>query len=311
MQPPCTAIAMRAEFAQAMVALFERRKDLVFITGDFGYMALEEVAEAYGERFINAGIAEQNAVSLAAGLARAGHQPWVYSAAVFAVLRPYEQIRNDVCLHKLPVKLVGNGGGYAYGIMGATHHALEDVGALRVLPNMRIYLPLVTADVARVVSLMTDDPLANYLRLGPATKLPGDVPAFAPWRRLKPGQSHVVIGMGSVLQGLYELDDRALLDELEIWSVGTFPLEDIPEELAASIREKRGVITIEEHYRAGGLGEALSHSLLTSGVIPKSLVSLHAAGYPSRRYGSQRWHLTESGLAGQPLASRLKELLRA
>src|SRR6187399_810075 len=168
---------MRAEFAAAMLELFVRRKDLVFVTADLGYMALEEVAEAYGERFINAGIAEQNAVSLAAGLARAGHQPWVYSAAVFAVLRPYEQIRNDVCLHKLPVKLVGNGGGYAYGIMGATHHALEDVGALRVLPNMRIYLPLVTADVARVVSLMTDDPLANYLRLGPATKLPGDVPA--------------------------------------------------------------------------------------------------------------------------------------
>src|SRR6188474_1252342 len=102
---------MRAEFAHAMVALFEKRKDLVFITGDLGYLALEEVQRALGERFINAGVAEQNAVSLAAGLAREGHLPWVYSAAVFTVLRPYEQIRNDVCLHKLPVKLVGNGGG--------------------------------------------------------------------------------------------------------------------------------------------------------------------------------------------------------
>src|SRR3954467_2325118 len=145
---------MRAEFAQAMLALFERRKDLAFITGDLGYMALEGVAQAYGERFINAGVAEQNAVSLAAGLARAGQLPWVYSAATFTVLRPYEQIRNDVCLHKLPVKLVGNGGGYAYGIMGATHHALEDIGALRVLPNMRIYLPLVAEDIADVVGLM-------------------------------------------------------------------------------------------------------------------------------------------------------------
>lgn len=302
---------MRAEFAQAIVALFERRKDLVFITGDLGYMALEGVAQAYGERFINAGVAEQNAVSLAAGLARVGHLPWVYSAAVFAVLRPYEQIRNDVCLHKLPVKLVGNGGGYAYGIMGATHHALEDVGALRVLPNMRIYLPLVAADVARVVRTMADDPLPNYLRLGVSAELPGNVPAFAPWRRLKPGRSRVVIGMGPVLQGLYELGDQALLDELEIWSVGTFPLEDMPEELAASIQEKRRVITIEEHYRAGGLGEALSHSLLTSGVVLESLVCLYAAGYPSGRYGSRRWHLAENGLAGPPLASRLNELLRA
>jgi len=115
--------------------------------------------------------------------------------------------------------------------------------------------------------------------------------------------------MGPVLQGLYELEP-ALLDEFEIWSVGQFPLEDLPPELAASIREKRGVITIEEHYRAGGFGEALSHLLLTSGVMPRALVSLHASGYPSARYGSQRWHLEESGLAGKRLTSRLKELLR-
>ncbi|HYP98954.1 MAG TPA: hypothetical protein VER96_09780, partial [Polyangiaceae bacterium] len=274
---------MRAEFAQAMVALLHRRKDLVFITADLGYQVLEGVAEAYGERYINAGIAEQNAVSMAAGLARAGHLPWVYSAAVFTVLRPFEQIRNDVCLHKLPVKLVGNGGGYSYGIMGATHHALEDVGALRVLPNTRLYLPLVAADVAPVVSTMADDPLPNYLRLDQPAQLSGSIPRFAPWRRLKPGRSHVVVGMGPVLQGLYELGEPALLDELEIWSVGTFPLDDIPAELAASIAEKRGVITIEEHYRAGGLGEALSHSMLTSGIVPRSLVSLHAAGYPSGR----------------------------
>src|SRR3954463_5133918 len=110
------ACEVRAEFAQAMLALFEQRRDPVFITGDLGYLALEGVAQAYGERFINAGVAEQNAISLAAGLARVGHQAWVYSAAVFTVLRAYEQIRNDVCLHDLPVKLVGNGGGYAYGI---------------------------------------------------------------------------------------------------------------------------------------------------------------------------------------------------
>jgi transketolase len=292
-----------------MLTLFEQRQDLVFITGDLGYMALEGLAQTYGERFINAGVAEQNAVSVAAGLARAGQLPWVYSAAVFTVLRPYEQIRNDVCLHKLPVKLVGNGGGYAYGIMGATHHALEDVGAMRALPNMKLYLPLVATDLARVVSAMAEDPLPNYLRLGLSAKIPEHVPAFAAWRRLKTGRSAVVIGTGPVLQGLYELRPE-LLDELEIWCVGTFPLEDIPAELRLSIEEKRRVISVEEHYRAGGLGEALSCLLLTSGVLPESLVCLHAAGYPSGRYGSQRWHLEESGLMGQALASRLEQLLR-
>lgn len=302
---------MRAEFVQAMLALFEQRKDLVFITGDLGYMAVERIAEVYGERFVNAGVAEQNAVSLAAGLARAGHLPWVYSAAVFTALRPYEQIRNDVCLHQLPVKLVGNGGGYAYGIMGATHHALEDVGALRALPHLCSYLPLVATDVADVVGIMARDARPNYLRLGLAADIPGTIPAFAPWRKLKPGSRCVVVGAGPVVQGLYQLGDPELLDQLEIWSVGTFPLEPLPAELAASIQHKRRVISIEEHYLAGGLGEALSHLLLTSGVAPDSFVSLHAAGYPSGRYGSQRWHLEESGLAGPPLASRLRDLLRA
>jgi transketolase len=302
---------MRAEFADAMLELFEQRKELVFVTGDLGYKALEGVAAALGERFINAGVAEQNAVSLAAGLAREGQLPWVYSAAVFTVLRPYEQIRNDVCLHKLPVKLVGNGGGYAYGIMGATHHALEDVAALRALPNLRLYLPLLATDVAPVVRTMADDPLPNYLRLGLPAKIPGEIPPFAAWRKLKSGRGCVVIGVGPVIQGLYELEAPALFDELEIWSVGTFPLEAIPAELAASIEQKGRVVTIEEHYRSGGLAEALSHALLTSGVIPKSLDCLHAAGYPSGRYGSQRWHLEESGLAGPRLRSRLAEVVRA
>jgi transketolase len=300
---------MRAEFAAAMLALHEKRRDLVFVTTDVGYMALEEIEAAYGERFVNAGVAEQNAVSLAAGLARVGHQPWVYSMAAFTVLRPYEQIRTDVCLHRLSVKLVGNGGGYGYGIMGATHHALEDVGAMRALPNLRIYVPLVAADVARVVASMADDPLPNYLRLNAPAEIPGGVPLFAPWRRLKSGRSCVVIVMGPVVQGLYDLDPE-LLDQLEIWSVGTFPIERIPAELAASIREKGRVIALEEHYAPCGLGEALSHLFLTSGVVPASLTCLHAAGYPSGRYGSQRFHQRESGLAGPALVSRLEQLIR-
>jgi transketolase len=302
---------MRAEFARAMVALFEARRDLVFVTGDLGYMALESVAETYGERFINAGVAEQNAVSLAAGLAHEGYLPWVYSMATFMVFRPYEQIRNDVCLHRLPVKLVGNGGGYGYGIMGATHHALEDLAALRVLPNMRLYLPLVAADVDAVVRRMAQDPLPNYLRLNAPAHLPGTIPDFAPWRRLKSGRSGVVIGAGPVVQNLYEPGVSALFDELEIWSVGTFPIAEIPAELCTSIQAMGRVLTIEEHYGPGGLGEALGAMLLTQGVAPKSFTCLHAAGYPSGRYGSQRWHQEESGLSGSLLASRLEAWLHA
>jgi transketolase len=301
---------MRAEFARAMIALYQKRRDLVFITGDLGYMALEAVAETYAERFINAGIAEQNAVSLAAGLAREGHLPWVYSTAPFVVLRPYEQIRNDVCLHGLPVKLVGNGGGYGFGIMGATHHALEDVGAMRALPGMRIYVPLTATDVDQVIAMMAADPLPNYLRLNNPTPIPGELPGFAPWRRLKRGRRCIVVGMGPVVGNLYEIDDPELLGDIEIWCVGRLPLDAIPDELAASIREKRRIVTLEEHYGACGLGEALGHLLLTHAVFPQSFTSLHAAGYPTGHYGSQRWHQRQSGLAGEALFSSLQRLVR-
>ena len=300
---------MRSEFAQAMISLFERRRNLVFVTADLGYMALEGVASTYGDRFINAGVAEQNAVSLAAGLAREGQLPWVYSTAPFTVLRPYEQIRNDVCLHDLPVKLVGNGGGYGFGIMGATHHALEDVGAMRVMPNMRIYVPLTAGDLDRVVNLMAEDPRPNYLRLNASANVPEHLPPFAPWRRLKHGRSCVVIGMGPVLQNLYDAGVQELLEEIEIWNVGMFPIEDIPTELSVSIREKRRVIVIEEHYESCGLAEALSYLFLTRGVVPESLTSLHAKGYPSGRYGSQRWHQEENCLAGPGLISRLEKAI--
>lgn len=291
-----------------MIALFEKRRDVVFITGDLGYMALEGVARTYGERFINVGVAEQNAVSLAAGLAREGHLPWVYSTAPFVAFRPYEQIRNDLCLHRLPGKLVGNGGGYGHGIMGATHHALEDVGAMRLLPSMRIYVPVTSDDVTAAVELMAEDPLPNYLRLNAPTKALGKIAPFAPWRRIKTGRRCIVIGLGPVLGNLYELAD--LVDELEIWNVGTLPIDDIPADLMASIADQRPVVTIEEHSGPGGLGEALSHLFMTHAVCPSSFTTLCALGYPSGRHGSQRWHQEESGLAGAKLRERLREIIR-
>jgi transketolase len=138
----------------------------VFLTGDLGFMVLEPLRDVAKERFINAGIAEQNMVSVAAGLAHAGLRPWVYSIAPFIYARAFEQIRNDICMHDLPVFLVGNGGGYAYGVMGPTHHAIEDYGALLGLPNLTVYVPAFAADVARGGRAPDDGGRPAYLRLG-------------------------------------------------------------------------------------------------------------------------------------------------
>ncbi len=300
---------MRTEFAQAMIELRESRPELVFLTADLGYMALEEVAAALGERFINTGVAEQNAISIAAGLAKEGQLPFFYSMAAFSTLRPLAQIRDNICLHGLGVKLVGNGGGYGYGIMGATHHALEDIAVMRALPNMTVYVPLVASDVWRVVERMASDPGPNYLRLNHGARIDGVAP-FAPYRRLRAGNGAVVISTGPIVQGLFDLQAPNLLDELDVWTVGKFPLDPLPAQLCDKIARTGRVLTLEEHREAGGLGEALGHLLLRQGLGPLRFSSLCAAGYPSGRYGSQRWHQEESGLRGATLATELEAILR-
>src|SRR5579864_7783679 len=118
---------MRKAFCRTLLE-FAADPEMIFLTGDLGFMALEPLQEAMGERFINAGVAEQNMITVAAALARQKFDVWAYSIASFCYARPFEQIRNDISFHKLPVKLVGNGGGYGYGIQGPTHHAIEDYG---------------------------------------------------------------------------------------------------------------------------------------------------------------------------------------
>src|SRR5947209_5288777 len=163
--PRATRRGMRDVFCKALVGA-AGNPDFVFLTGDLGFRALEPLRHTLATRFINAGVAEQNMVSVAAGLAKMGLRPWVYSIAPFLYARPFEQIRNDVCLHNLPVILVGNGGGYGYGVMGSTHHALEDYGALLTLPNLRVFVPAFDGDVASMIPLLMRSDRPVYFRLG-------------------------------------------------------------------------------------------------------------------------------------------------
>src|SRR5262245_52293790 len=121
--------------------LAERDPRVLLLTGDLGFRALEPFAARFPGRFFNVGAAEQNMVGLATGLAEAGFVPFVYSIAPFATLRPFEFIRNGPVLHRLPVRVVGTGGGFEYGVAGPTHHALEDVGTLRTQPGLTVLAP--------------------------------------------------------------------------------------------------------------------------------------------------------------------------
>ena len=163
---------MRKHFSAHIEQLVEKEKDIVFITGDLGYAALENLASKMGDRFINAGVAEQNMVGVAAGIASQGYRVICYSIAPFIVYRCLEQVRNDVCFHNMPVYLVGNGGGYGYGIMGSSHHAIEDIATLSGLPNMTCYVPSFIEDMHTCLDTMLSGRKPSYFRLGLGKNMP-------------------------------------------------------------------------------------------------------------------------------------------
>jgi transketolase len=283
----------------------------VFLTGDLGFMALEPLRDVLGNRFINAGLAEQNMISVAAGLARTGLRPWVYSIAPFLYARPYEQIRNDICMHCLPATLVGNGGGYAYGPMGGTHHAIEDYGALLCLQNMKVYVPAFASDVPAVIGELMRQSGPTYLRLGRCELPKGmELPEYAAWRQLLSGEgpTMVVAGplAGSILGAVATLPGSRRPD---LWVVTELPLnpEAIPEGLLSSLSSSQRLIVIEEHVASDSVGQMLSYCLALLGRMPAQFTHRCALGYVSARYGSQKFHRIECGLDPDSI---LKELSR-
>ncbi len=302
---------MRREFAQWAETAGVADPAFLFLTGDLGFDALERVREKLGPRFINAGVSEQNMISMAAGLAQQGLKPLCYSIAPFAVFRAYEQIRIDLALHNLNVKIVGNGGGYGYGIMGATHHALEDIAVLSVLPNFRCLVPLCNADVPGACASLMEQPGPGYLRLGfgawPAQAAP--LGPFQPLRRIagapgRPGRL-TVVGLGPILLNVLPL--AAEYPDMDVFAAAEIPLGDLAPVLA-SLQHSRKLLVIEEHAPRGGLGEYLAAAVARTGT-PFQLCHHHAAGYPGGLYGSQSYHQKASGLDTASLKGSIARIL--
>ena len=301
---------MRQQFCEAMVAR-SATHEMVFLSGDLGFMALEPLQRAMGSRFINAGVAEQNMVSVAAGLAHEGHEVWVYSIAPFCYARPFEQIRNDIAFHKLAVKLVGNGGGYGYGVMGPTHHAIEDYGVLLSLPNLSVFVPTFDEDLQVVVAKVGDAERAAYLRLGRGEPPKGYcVPPYAPWRQLTAGRGPVVIVVGPLAGTYIQCFDALTVEERpNLWAVAELPLEGnpLPQELSAQIARCGILCVAEEHVRRGGFGSELVLHLAESGVPLCRFVHLHARAHQYDRYGSQAYLRRLSGLDPDSVLAALRD----
>jgi transketolase len=298
---------MRREFSETIGAISKTNPALIFITGDLGFMALENVSTIMGERFINAGVCEQHIISMAAAMAHESLQVICYSIAPFVVFRPAEQIRLDVCLHDKNVKIVGNGGGYGYGIMGATHHAIEDIAVMSAFQHMHCYIPLCNEDVEGAVKAMLSHEHPSYLRLGYGY-LPEEwiLSTFAPIRKLACGDKLTIVGMGPVLRNVAKAMESQ--DDADIFVVSELPLHTIPVELQQSITKTKKLLIIEEHVKRGGLGEHLALYLLQYGINCK-LFHHCARGYENGYYGSQSYHQKQNLLDKETLVKTIKECI--
>jgi len=297
---------MRKEFSAAIERIGREDDKVVFITGDLGYNALENVVDALGPRFINAGVAEQNMVGVAAGMAYKGYKVFCYSIAPFVVYRCLEQFRNDVCLHNMPVFLVGNGGGYGYGIMGSTHHAIEDLACLSGLQNVNTYIPAFADEVAPMLDQIIAAERPAYLRLGAGPNTPDGAKTYGSLKQIvqSPAAIGVVVALGPIAANvLTALNDELLTNRFDVFTATNLPL-DLPIDLARSWAG-RPMLVVEEHVSTGGLAQQLSVKLLSYGTAPAPFVSLSAQGYPNGLYGDQRYHQQLSGLDPVSIASQL------
>jgi transketolase len=300
---------VRKQLCDALVAR-SGLTDMVFLTGDLGFMALEPLKLAMGPRFINAGVAEQNMVSVAAAMAREGLDTWVYSIAPFVYARPFEQIRNDVAFHGLPVKLIGNGGGYGYGVMGPTHHAIDDYGSLLTLPNMTVFIPVFDEDVESVIERAGFCQGPAYLRMGRGEPPKGwSVPAYAPWRKLTQGHGPVVVSIGP-LAGTY-VNDFELMPEAtrpNLWAVAELPsqFDALPPVFLNDVVRSKKLVVAEEHVQRGSVGVELASILLAAGVPVGQFRHLYAKAHHYERYGSQGYLRLQSHLDSMNMRQTLE-----
>lgn len=253
---------MRTAFISQLMEEAEKNDKIFLLVGDLGYSVVEPFAAKYPNRFKNVGIAEQNMAGIAAGLAMTGFHVYMYSIGNFPTLRCIEQIRNDIAYHNANVKIVAVGGGYAYGDLGATHHATETLGVMRVLPNMVVCSPSDPIETKAITTLSANYGGPMYIQLGKAgEKMIHD--------------RNLTLSIGDIIPYIVENNDKAIVVTGSISSlivnservvgadIYTMPfVKPINREQLKIIAEKyKDITVIEEHQLSCGVGSAIIEQL--------------------------------------------------
>jgi transketolase len=305
---------MRAAFVQTLMELAGKDSRVLLLTGDLGFNVVEPFVKAFPDRFLNVGVAEQNMVGVATGLAEEGFIPFVYSIATFASLRPYEFIRNGPALHQFPVRICGVGGGFEYGHAGATHYALEDIGVMRVQPAITVLAPADAQQAQTALRASWDLPGPVYYRLGKEEKtvVPGLEGRFELGRIqiVREGRDLVFVAMGALaveaVAAAELLQNQGVSCAVAVLSsLNPAPVED----LVLLLSQFPSVWTIESHYLSGAAGSLVAEVIAEHG-IPCRLTRCGVAEMPHGVSGGQHHMQQANRLNREDLVQRVLGRLR-
>lgn len=255
---------MRNTFVNKLIEEAGRNKDFILLTGDLGFGAFEPYVQKFPDQFFNVGVAEQNMASVAAGLALAGKRVLMYSIANFPTLRCFEQIRNDIAYHNLDVKIVSVGAGLEYGSLGASHHGTEDMAAMRLLPNMRVYSPHNRAACALCMDEMFSTCGPCYMRLNKnGMSENADCCDNLGLTVLREGDDIALIGTGPILSEAL-VGVKKSEKNIAVYSLCRVKPFD-KDGMKRLVSRYKKIITLEEHSVIGGFGSAVSDAICDLG----------------------------------------------
>lgn len=304
---------MRAAFSDALVRLAKADPKVLLLTGDHGYALFDDFRRECPAQYINAGIAEQNMVGMASGLARTGFRPVVYGLSAFIPVRVLEQIKLDIAHDRLPVILIGDGAGFVYSHLGTSHQSTEDLACTRSIPDLSVYSPADRFEVSACMERAYQQRSPVYLRIGKSDR--GDVHSQMPLAnngsllQVRQGQAGGLnfIATGSMVRTALDIA-AAQHPDASVWSVPLIKPMDF--RLVATIcAESRAVVVFEEHSVLGGLGSAVAE--IAAEFAPVRLLRIGVQDRFSQHCGTYEYLLKEHGLDRAAVAGRIEAFVKA
>ena len=303
---------MREAFSNALVRLAVADSKVLLLTGDHGYSLFDEFRKSCPDQYINAGIAEQNMVGMAAGLARVGFRPFVYGLAAFIPIRTVEQIKLDIAHDSLPVVLLGDGAGFVYSHLGTSHQSTEDIACTRSIPQLQVLSPADRFEITAAMDYAYATVGPVYLRMGKAdlgdvhtgpinALQTGNLVKIRDGRADRPG----LIATGSMVRAAVDI---AMGLDLMVWSAPILKPLDVDNVCAAACAT-HGLVTLEEHSVLGGLGAAVTE--ITSEHQPTRVLRIGVPDRFSTHCGSYAYLLREHGLDIDRVRERIRKYCRS